>query len=175
VSPLSPNDQAILTASLEYLLRRRASGWWSRVSRAARWRGAITHVAQFNYTLSAALDLGTLLCVLFIFLTLGLPNVTIRWWGKSVAHREYCRLIRSGFSGNDVYQNTYDWVGLPYLDVPAQGFGPDHCKHVFLEMLRCRLTWHTFWQGNEEIRSPVARCSGFNAAPPFAVVVARQV
>lgn len=81
------DDDPNLTASLEYLIRRRAPGWWSRVSCAARCRGTLAHVAQFNYTLSAALDLGTLLCVLFIFLTLGLPNVSLPWWGESVAHR----------------------------------------------------------------------------------------
>jgi hypothetical protein len=38
---------------------------------------------QFNYTLSAALDLGTLVSALFIFLTLGLPNVNLNWIGES--------------------------------------------------------------------------------------------
>jgi hypothetical protein len=38
---------------------------------------------QYNYTLSAALDLGTLVSALFIFLTLGLPNVNLNWIGES--------------------------------------------------------------------------------------------
>ncbi|GHJ88098.1 hypothetical protein NliqN6_4500 [Naganishia liquefaciens] len=75
----------------QYLVRRRAFAWWSR----------------YNYTLSAALDLGTLVSGLFIFLTLGLPNVNLNW------------------IGNTIYQNTADWNGVSYLDAPAEGFGPD--------------------------------------------------
>lgn len=32
------------------------------------------------------------------------------------------------YLGNTVYQKTYDWIGMPYLDAPATGFGPDHCE-----------------------------------------------
>jgi hypothetical protein len=40
---------------------------------------------QYNYTLSAALDVGTIVCGIFIFLTLGLPRVSLDWIGTSKA------------------------------------------------------------------------------------------
>lgn len=52
---------------------------------------------QFNYTLSAALDLGTLLSVLFIFLTLGLPGVSLQWWGECLRMESHPRLQDDSF------------------------------------------------------------------------------
>ncbi|KAI5451012.1 hypothetical protein NCC49_002503 [Naganishia albida] len=78
----------------QYLIRRKAFRWWSR----------------FNYILSAALDMGTLLAIFVIFLALGLANVRLEW------------------AGNTIHQRTYDWIGMSYLDPPAQGFGSDSCE-----------------------------------------------
>lgn len=41
-------------------------------------------ISQYNYVLSAALDVGTALSGLFIFLILRLPNLNINWWGTEV-------------------------------------------------------------------------------------------
>jgi hypothetical protein len=79
----------------EYVIRRRYFTWWSK----------------YNYTLSAALDVGTILSGIFIFLTLGLPKVSVDW------------------IGNTIFQNTADWNGLPLLTPPPEGFGPDTCAY----------------------------------------------
>lgn len=59
-------------ALVEYVIRRRNFRWWSK----------------FNYVLSAGLDSGTILAVVFIFLTLQLPfsngGVNLVWWGNTV-------------------------------------------------------------------------------------------
>ncbi|CAG7853661.1 Glutathione transporter 1 [Serendipita indica DSM 11827] len=55
----------------QYFIRRRNFRWWSK----------------FNYVLSAALDSGTILSIIIIFLTLQLPfkngGLLIDWWGNS--------------------------------------------------------------------------------------------
>ncbi|WVQ65163.1 OPT family small oligopeptide transporter [Kwoniella botswanensis] len=80
----------------QFWLRRKQFAWWSK----------------YNYVLSAALDVGTALSAIAIFLFLGLPGASISWWG------------------NTVYQNTADWngEGATYLDAPETGFGPDTWK-----------------------------------------------
>ena len=56
----------------QYFIRRRNFRWWSK----------------FNYVLSAALDSGTVLAIIFIFLTLQLPfkgeGLGLKWWGNSI-------------------------------------------------------------------------------------------
>jgi len=52
----------------QYWVRRYRFAWWSK----------------YNYVLSAALDVGTLISGLFIFLTIRLPGAKLNWWGNSV-------------------------------------------------------------------------------------------
>ncbi|OCF31915.1 OPT family small oligopeptide transporter [Kwoniella heveanensis BCC8398] len=80
----------------QYWLRRKKFAWWSK----------------YNYVLSAALDVGTALSALAVFLVLDLPGASINWWG------------------NTVYRNTADWngEGAAYYDAPPTGFGPDTWK-----------------------------------------------
>ncbi|WWC88117.1 OPT family small oligopeptide transporter [Kwoniella dendrophila CBS 6074] len=80
----------------QFWVRRKKFAWWSK----------------YNYVLSAALDIGTALSAIAIFLFLGLPGASVNWWG------------------NTVYQKTADWdgIGAAYLDAPATGFGPDTWK-----------------------------------------------
>lgn len=49
----------------------------------------LTH-SQYNYVLSAALDVGTALSALFIFLVLRLPGANISWWGNTVYTASEC-------------------------------------------------------------------------------------
>jgi OPT family oligopeptide transporter len=54
-----------------FWIRRRFSGWWS----------------QYNYILSAALDIGNALCAICIVLFLGFTGVTMpEWWGTNVIY-----------------------------------------------------------------------------------------
>jgi len=65
---------------------------------------------QYNYVLSAALDAGTILGIIVVFLALQLPKggtLFLDW------------------PGNTVYQNTLDWQNVPLLTAPETGFGPD--------------------------------------------------
>jgi len=75
----------------QYWMRRHRFRWWSK----------------FNFVMSAALDGGTIIAGIIIFVTLQLPkhgDIHIDWWG------------------NRVYTETLDWVGAPYLTAPAEGF-----------------------------------------------------
>ena len=61
-----------LTVCTEYVIRKRNFRWWAR----------------FNYILSAALDSGTALSLLFIFVSLQLPlgdtiSSSLNWWGNT--------------------------------------------------------------------------------------------
>ncbi|KDQ13233.1 hypothetical protein BOTBODRAFT_66951 [Botryobasidium botryosum FD-172 SS1] len=70
----------------QYLIRRRNFRWWSK----------------FNYIMSAALDIGTVMSVIVIFLVLQLPdngNLNVNWWG------------------NNVFQNTGIASGIAWLTV----------------------------------------------------------
>ena len=56
----------------EYLIRKRNFRWWTK----------------FNYILSSALDSGTVISLIFIFLTLELPknntlSSSLKWWGNT--------------------------------------------------------------------------------------------
>ncbi|KAG8969004.1 hypothetical protein FRC03_004971 [Tulasnella sp. 419] len=75
----------------QYIVRTKNFRWWSK----------------FNYILSAGLDAGSILSILFIFFTLQFPkNGTIKldWWGNRVAFM------------------TADANGVPYRMPPEGGF-----------------------------------------------------
>ncbi|WVQ85592.1 OPT family small oligopeptide transporter [Cryptococcus sp. DSM 104549] len=76
----------------QFWMRRRRFAWWSK----------------YNYVLSAALDVGTALGAIGLFLVLGLPGAKLTWWGTTV------------------HQKTVDWDGdgASYLVAPPEGFGP---------------------------------------------------
>ncbi|KAK0545172.1 hypothetical protein OC845_005226 [Tilletia horrida] len=77
----------------QFLVRKYKFRWWSK----------------YNFVLAAALDAGTIVSSLIIFLTLSLPkngDIAINWWG------------------NSVYANTLDFEGVTLKDVPEAGFGP---------------------------------------------------
>ena len=68
-----------LIGRTEYLLRKRNFRWWSK----------------FNYVLSSALDSGTAVSLLFIFLTLQLPKgntifSSLDWWGNTAPFKSMC-------------------------------------------------------------------------------------
>jgi hypothetical protein len=42
---------------------------------------------QYNYVMSAALDVGTAISAIVIFLVIALPGVTLNWWGNTVYQR----------------------------------------------------------------------------------------
>lgn len=77
----------------QWFMRRYHFRWWMR----------------YNYILSAGLDAGVAIGILFIYFTLQMPKggIQLNWWG------------------NDAWQNTADALGTP-MRVVAQGqiFGP---------------------------------------------------
>ncbi|KAK4703743.1 hypothetical protein P7C70_g2476, partial [Phenoliferia sp. Uapishka_3] len=76
--------------------------FWSR-RRHFRWW------SKYNFSLAAALDCGTVLSAIVIFCALQLPKqgaINVNWWG------------------NNVFTDTADWAGTPYLVAPPEGFGP---------------------------------------------------
>ncbi|KAI0338370.1 OPT superfamily oligopeptide transporter [Trametopsis cervina] len=75
----------------QFWVRRKSFAWWSK----------------FNYVTSAALDIGTLFSVLFIFFALQFPrdgSITLDWWG------------------NNVWKQTADFFNLPLVSTPPEGF-----------------------------------------------------
>ncbi|WVR05633.1 OPT family small oligopeptide transporter [Kwoniella sp. DSM 27419] len=76
----------------QFWIRRKQFAWWSK----------------YNYNLSSALDVGTAISAIFVFLVLDLPGAKLNWWG------------------NTVYKNTADWDGInaSYYEAPPEGFGP---------------------------------------------------
>jgi len=76
------------------VIKGRYPGWWS----------------EFNYITSAALDSGTIICILLIFFALQLPiGITPpQWWG--------------GFNGG--FMNNVDWQGTPQTVLTNGTFGP---------------------------------------------------
>ncbi|PWN53995.1 putative oligopeptide transporter [Violaceomyces palustris] len=76
----------------QYLIRRYNFRWWSK----------------YNFVLAAALDSGTIVSTIFVFLTLSLPKdgeLTLNWWG------------------NTVFLKTADAIGIPFKVPPEEGFG----------------------------------------------------
>ncbi|THH21063.1 hypothetical protein EUX98_g8459 [Antrodiella citrinella] len=73
----------------QYVIRKKNFAWWSK----------------FNYVTAAALDSGTLVCLLFIFFVLQIPKggLAVNWWG------------------NSIWQNTDDFRQVSLLTVPSGG------------------------------------------------------
>ncbi|KIL55880.1 hypothetical protein M378DRAFT_188634 [Amanita muscaria Koide BX008] len=74
----------------QYLIKKRNFAWWTR----------------FNYVTSAAMDSGTVISLIFIFLTLQFPkggSIEVDWWG------------------NSVFQQTADWHRRAFRAIPASG------------------------------------------------------
>ncbi|KAG9018710.1 hypothetical protein FRB90_010324 [Tulasnella sp. 427] len=82
----------IVGVIFQYWIKMRKFKWWMR----------------YNYVLSAALDLGTSLGFIVVFLALQLPksgSISLNWWG------------------NTVWMNTADFAGVPFFSTdPDQGF-----------------------------------------------------
>lgn len=77
----------------QYLVRRLNFRWWSK----------------YNFVTSAALDAGTIISTILVFIALQYPdggNISLNWWG------------------NDVFVNTIDAQRTAYLQPPPEGFGP---------------------------------------------------
>ncbi|PLW42849.1 hypothetical protein PCASD_07221 [Puccinia coronata f. sp. avenae] len=93
-TPINYTSWILVGFIFQYVLRRMKFRWWSK----------------YNFVLSAGLDVGTVIGAIIIFFTLQLPRGgqlgTLNWWG------------------NTVYLDTDDFQGTPYLDPPAEGFGP---------------------------------------------------
>ncbi|KAH9447028.1 hypothetical protein Pst134EA_029013 [Puccinia striiformis f. sp. tritici] len=93
-TPINYTSWILVGFIFQYVLRRMKFRWWSK----------------YNFVLSAGLDVGTVIGAIVIFFTLQLPKGgqlgTLNWWG------------------NTVYLETDDFEGTPYLDPPAEGFGP---------------------------------------------------
>jgi len=70
--------------TFQYWMRRHRFAWWSKVSSEWITWQSLTDEEQYNYVLSVAMDVGTALSVLFIFLVIDLPGVSINWWGNHV-------------------------------------------------------------------------------------------
>lgn len=76
----------------QYYMRTRYTEWWSR----------------YNFVLAGAMDFGTILSSMAIYLMLELPKaggLLVRWWG------------------NEVFMRTADYQSIPLLRVPPGGFG----------------------------------------------------
>ncbi|KAH7910430.1 OPT oligopeptide transporter [Hygrophoropsis aurantiaca] len=85
---------AIVGFIFQYIIRRRHFSWWTK----------------YNYVLSAALDSGVAISIILIFFCLQYPkngtigeNNVAKWWG------------------NQVFLNTADGKGVPYLPIPDSG------------------------------------------------------
>lgn len=77
----------------QYLIRKYNFRWWSK----------------YNFVTSAALDSGTIISTILVFLALGLAdggNLHISWWG------------------NNVMSNNLDAIQSPYIAPPELGFAP---------------------------------------------------
>jgi hypothetical protein len=116
----------------QYLIRRRRFAWWSKVRRSVKSLDLVD--AQYNYILSVALDVGSALSALFIFLVLDLTNAKIDWWGNNVYQKSalmtgpWCGvlLIHSGGlerRGSSLLRGAGDWVWTRYLVERFLGFG----------------------------------------------------
>lgn len=80
---------------------------------------------QYVYVLAAALDIGTAMSAIFIFVALGLSGASLNWWGNTVYQKsESPRYRRSDMCS---MLAALDWVGSgsALLTAPPGGFGPD--------------------------------------------------
>jgi hypothetical protein len=92
-SGINYSSWAITGFIFQYWMRRFHFRWWMR----------------YNYILSAGLDAGVAISMLFVFFTVQLPKggIILSWWG------------------NNVWQNTADALGTPmYVLQPGETFGP---------------------------------------------------
>ena len=82
----------------QQVIKGRHPGWWT----------------EYNYITSAALDSGTIICILMIFFALQLPDKVSppEWWG--------------GFGGG--FMNNIDWNGTPKIVLTNGTFGPTSWK-----------------------------------------------
>ena len=95
------------------MIRKRNFRWWSK----------------FNYLLSAALDSGTVLSVIFIFFTLQFPKggrIGIKWWGNEVfinstSPASMRVIVQVGLTYSAL---AYDVMGVPLLPTGPDGFAP---------------------------------------------------
>lgn len=82
---------------------------------------------QYNYVLSAAMDIGTALSALLIFFALDLPGVSLSWWGNDVYKNS--ELLPHSRSTRLTIRLAIDWTGASALRIaPETGFGPDTWK-----------------------------------------------
>ncbi|TKA51429.1 hypothetical protein B0A53_05342 [Rhodotorula sp. CCFEE 5036] len=91
-SGINFSSSLIVGFIFQYLVRRINFDWWSK----------------YNFVLSAAMDAGTIVCGILIFLTLQLPRggtISVNWWG------------------NEVFTKTLDWAGVAFKTAPPEGFG----------------------------------------------------
>ncbi|KAF9518906.1 hypothetical protein BS47DRAFT_1289018 [Hydnum rufescens UP504] len=93
----------------QYLIRRRNFRWWSK----------------FNYILSSALDSGTLISGVFIFLTLQFPKsgrISVNWWGNTVNSN-------SAFGFTSIFWDPDQDISYVAVDgrgnVPLRATGPN--------------------------------------------------
>lgn len=70
----------------QFWLRRKRFAWWSkvRVVQIMSEGSLIDSGVQYNYVLSAALDVGTALAAIALFLFIDLPGASLSWWGNNV-------------------------------------------------------------------------------------------
>lgn len=116
----------------QFWLRRKRFAWWSKV-RAVQilWRGWLADSgAQYNYVLSAALDVGTALSAVALFLFIDLPGASLSWWGNNVYKQSKSPSHSHISLGTDKILIAVDWdgVGATYYKPPPEGFGPDTWK-----------------------------------------------
>ncbi|KAG1908586.1 uncharacterized protein F5891DRAFT_1180110 [Suillus fuscotomentosus] len=98
----------------QYVIRRRNFAWWTKYN--CKWiNGSIRAVFHESYAdvLSAALDAGLAVSIIFIFLVLQYPaNGSI---GEGLQH----------WWGNTVYYKTADGMGTPVRQLQgSETFGP---------------------------------------------------
>lgn len=95
---------------------------------------ALTHdfFLQYNYTLAAALNVGTLLSIVFIFLTLSLPKVSLNWSGNTIWQKSELRITFLLDVWLISITPALDYMGPSYKPVPETGFGPSTCEFELL-------------------------------------------
>ena len=80
----------IVAFVFQFILRKFRYRWWFK----------------YNYVTAAAMDTGTVISIVVVFVALQLWVDDIKWWG------------------NNVMKTTLDFAGATYLDIPKEGIGP---------------------------------------------------
>jgi hypothetical protein len=83
---------------------------------------------QYNYVLSAALDVGTLLSALVIFFCLGLTGAKLDWIGNRIHTRSQFLVCSLTKTSADFSAADWNGEGAARYDAPVTGFGPDTCE-----------------------------------------------